>query len=216
MPWFQEARSILDQGLLGRPLGGVLPPAARRRARAGGLSEPPAVLPEDGALLVHETAIHLIDVFRFLLGEMTAVFARLKRFNPVIAGEGCGSSIASDFASERDRGCRRATASWTIPRTTRMTMASCISKGTGGSLRSRRLRPALPQANGGEERELPYAWTKGGYGGDCVLRPGPSTMSRIFWMARRSSNTAWAYLRNFEIEEAGLSLNAEKEGLSEL
>ena len=38
--------------------------------------------------LVHETAIHLIDVFRFLLGEEpSAVYAALRRLNPAIKGE---------------------------------------------------------------------------------------------------------------------------------
>lgn len=48
--------------------------------------------------LIHETGIHLIDVFRFLLGEVTGVFARLRRLNPVIAGEDAGL-VTFDFAS---------------------------------------------------------------------------------------------------------------------
>jgi D-apiose dehydrogenase len=41
-------------------------------------------------LLVVETAVHLIDTFRYLVGEVTAVYARLRRQNPVIAGEDSG------------------------------------------------------------------------------------------------------------------------------
>ena len=40
--------------------------------------------------LVHETAIHLIDVFRFLFGEVATVTALLRRLNPVVAGEDLG------------------------------------------------------------------------------------------------------------------------------
>jgi predicted dehydrogenase len=39
---------------------------------------------------VVETAIHWIDTFRFLMGEVHAVYARLRRMNPVIAGEDAG------------------------------------------------------------------------------------------------------------------------------
>jgi predicted dehydrogenase len=40
--------------------------------------------------LVRETAVHFIDTFRFLMGEVRAVTARLRRLNPVIAGEDAG------------------------------------------------------------------------------------------------------------------------------
>jgi len=41
-------------------------------------------------LLVYETGVHFIDTFRYLLGEVTEVFANLRRLNPVIAGEETG------------------------------------------------------------------------------------------------------------------------------
>ena len=43
--------------------------------------------------LVRETAVHFIDTFRFLMGEVRAVTARLRRLNPVIAGEDSGLLI---------------------------------------------------------------------------------------------------------------------------
>ncbi|HYO83849.1 MAG TPA: Gfo/Idh/MocA family oxidoreductase [Bryobacteraceae bacterium] len=41
-------------------------------------------------LLVYETGIHFIDTFRFLMGEVTEVFARLRQMNPGIRGEDAG------------------------------------------------------------------------------------------------------------------------------
>lgn len=38
-------------------------------------------------LLVYETGVHFLDTFRYLLGEVSSVFARLRKLNPVIAGE---------------------------------------------------------------------------------------------------------------------------------
>ena len=41
-------------------------------------------------LLIYETGVHFIDTFRYLLGEVTEVFANLRRLNPVIDGEETG------------------------------------------------------------------------------------------------------------------------------
>ena len=41
-------------------------------------------------LLVYETGVHFIDTFRYLLGEVTEVYAHLRRLNPVIRGEETG------------------------------------------------------------------------------------------------------------------------------
>ncbi len=41
-------------------------------------------------LLVYETGVHFIDTFRYLLGEVTDVYAHLRRLNPVIQGEETG------------------------------------------------------------------------------------------------------------------------------
>ena len=41
-------------------------------------------------LLIYETGVHFIDTFRFLLGKVTEVYARLRRLNPVIKGEDTG------------------------------------------------------------------------------------------------------------------------------
>ncbi|MEQ3671432.1 hypothetical protein [Pseudophaeobacter sp.] len=40
--------------------------------------------------LVHETAVHWVDTFRYLLGNPLSVYADLRRENPVIAGEDAG------------------------------------------------------------------------------------------------------------------------------
>lgn len=44
-------------------------------------------------LLVYETGVHFIDTFRFLLGDVTSVFASLRRLNPVIKGEDAGQLV---------------------------------------------------------------------------------------------------------------------------
>ena len=44
-------------------------------------------------LFVFETGVHFVDTFRFLLGEVTSVYARLQRHNPVIKGEDAGQIV---------------------------------------------------------------------------------------------------------------------------
>jgi predicted dehydrogenase len=44
-------------------------------------------------LLVYETAVHFLDTFRFLGGEITSVYARLQKRNPGIAGEDAGQIV---------------------------------------------------------------------------------------------------------------------------
>ncbi|MCB1968415.1 MAG: Gfo/Idh/MocA family oxidoreductase, partial [Candidatus Accumulibacter sp.] len=86
-PWYREARRLIDAGRLG-----VLHSAAFRLRPGDGqgaqayLDRQP-YFQQMPRLLVYETAIHWIDTFRFLIGEVAAVYARLRRINPVIAGE---------------------------------------------------------------------------------------------------------------------------------
>ena len=90
MPWFREAKRLIEAGQLGA-LHSV-----SFRLRPGDGQGPEAYLDRQPyfqtmpRLLVVETAIHLIDTFRFLMGEVTAVYARLRQLNPAIQGEDAG------------------------------------------------------------------------------------------------------------------------------
>jgi predicted dehydrogenase len=96
-PWHREAKRLIDAGHLG-----TLHTVAFR-LRPGDGQGPRAYLDRQpyfqqmAQLLVYETAIHWIDTFRFLMGEVAAVYARLRRINPVIAGEDAGY-IVFEFA----------------------------------------------------------------------------------------------------------------------
>lgn len=100
MPWFRECRRLIDAGHFGR-LHGI-----SFRLRPGDGQGESAYLDRQPyfrtmpQLLVRETAVHFIDSFRYLCGEVTAVTARLRRLNPVIAGED-----AALIVFEFDSGC---------------------------------------------------------------------------------------------------------------
>ena len=92
-PWYREIRRLLDAGELGEVFSLYF------RFRTGDGRGPDAYLARQPffrdypRLLVFETAIHFIDTFRFLLGEVTTVYARLRRLNPVIRGEDSGQLV---------------------------------------------------------------------------------------------------------------------------
>ena len=98
MPWFREAKRVIATGQLGT-LHNV-----SFRLRTGDGQGPNAYLDRQPyfqtmpRLLVLETAIHFIDTFRYLVGEVSAVYARLRRLNPVIAGEDA-ALITFEFAN---------------------------------------------------------------------------------------------------------------------
>lgn len=93
MPWFREAKRLVDSGALGT-LHNI-----SFRLRPGDGQGPDAYLNRQPyfqkmpRLLVVETAIHLIDTFRMICGEVTSVCAQLRKLNPVIAGEDAGIII---------------------------------------------------------------------------------------------------------------------------
>ena len=100
MPWFRECRRLIDADFFGR-LHGI-----SFRLRPGDGQGPQAYLDRQPCfqqmprLLVRETAVHFIDCFRYLMGEVHAVSARLRRLNPVLAGEDAGI-IVFEFDDDR-------------------------------------------------------------------------------------------------------------------
>jgi len=99
-PWFRECRQLIADGFFGRVHG------VSFRLRPGDGQGPQAYMDRQPyfqqmpEFLVRETAVHFIDTFRFLLGEVRAVTARLRKLNPVITGEDAGLLI---FEFDDDR-----------------------------------------------------------------------------------------------------------------
>ena len=199
-PWFREAKALLAAGRLGRPH------AVAFRLRPGDGQGPEAYLERQPyfqtmpRFLIHETAVHFVDVFRYLLGEIGAVTARLRRVNPVIAGEDAGYVIF-EFAGgetglfdgnrlndhEADN-CRR-------------TMGEMHLEGAAGVLRLDGQGRLWLKPHDGPEAEHAYAWEERGFAGDCVHGLNRHLVAHLRH-GTALENTGEAYLRNMEIVEA--------------
>lgn len=200
MPWFMEVHRMLGEGAIGRPLN------INFRLRPGDGQGPEAYLSRQPyfqtmpRFLIHETGIHLIDVFRYLMGEITGVFARLRRLNPAIKGEDAGL-VVFDFASGA-AGLFDGNRLVDHPaRDTRMTTGVLLVEGTEGVIRLDGYGRLFLRPRGGEEREHAYAWDDRGYGGDCVFGQSRHVVDHLVHGAPLV-NSGRDYLRNLAIEEA--------------
>jgi len=199
-PWFREAARLLAVGAIGRPHNIAF------RLRPGDGQGPDAYLARQPyfqqmeRFLVHETGIHFIDTFRFLLGEIGAVFAWLRQLNPVIAGEDAGY-ILFRFASGAAGLFDGNRLNDHVSDDTRRTMGEMWIEGAGGILRLDGRGRLWLKPHQGEERQHSYAFEERGFAGDCVHRLQSHVVEHLL-DGRPIENEAAAYLRNVEIEEA--------------
>ena len=199
-PWYREIKRMLDQGILGEITNIAF------RLRPGDGQGPSAYLDRQPyfqkmqRFLVHETAIHIIDSFRFLMGEISTVFANLRQLNPVIEGEDAGY-LVFDFESGAGGifdGNRLIDSSARDPR---LTMGEMLVEGTGGSIRLDGDGNLWRRAFRGLEAPHPYSWAHRGFGGDCVLALQQHVLDHLQY-DKRLENSGQDYLTNLRIEEA--------------
>ena len=87
-PWYRESRRIIDSGRLGN----LFYAGFHLRSGDGLGPEPYKVQPyfrEMPLLLMYEMGIHFIDTFRYLVDEIATLRCRMRKVNPIIAGEDC-------------------------------------------------------------------------------------------------------------------------------
>lgn len=118
-------------------------------------------------LLIYETGVHFIDTFRYLLGEVTDVYAHLKRLNTVIRGEDTGQ-LFLHFESG-------ATALWDANRyneteasNPRYTFGELRVDATGGHLRMDNDANIRVKRLGEPGWNLDYPRENRNFSGDCV------------------------------------------------
>ncbi|MFC5585019.1 Gfo/Idh/MocA family protein [Nitratireductor kimnyeongensis] len=200
-PWYRTMRQMIDSGRIGdlyqitfrlRPGDGQGPDAY--------LSRQPYFQAME-RFLVHETAVHWIDTFRFLLGEPTDVFADLRRLNPNIAGEDAGYFLYRFKDGKRALfdGNRLSDHPADNPR---LTMGECLAEGSEGTLMLDGFgRLFLRQRGAREWGPVDYAFDDSRFGGDCVYHLQKHVSDHLLH-GTPIENDAASYLRNIEIENA--------------
>ncbi len=89
-PWYRCMKNAINEGMVGEVLQFTF------RLRTGDGQGADAYLDRQPyfrdmpRLLVHETAVHLIDTTQYLLGKADSVYADLRTLNPCIRGEDAG------------------------------------------------------------------------------------------------------------------------------
>ncbi len=199
-PWYREARRLLDAGTFG-----TLHSLAFR-LRPGDGQGPHAYLDRQPyfqtlpRLLVHETAIHLIDVFRYLAGEPEAVYARLYRRNPAVRGEDAGL-IVLDFPGSVVAlfdGDRQVDFPADDPR---LTMGIFQLDGTAASLRLDGWGRLWLKPHRRLEVAHDYAWSNAGPGGNSVELFQRHVVRHLAG-GEAAETAAHDWLRNMVVEEA--------------
>jgi len=168
-PWHREIRRLLDTGAIGRKLHSL-----NFRMRPGDGWGDDAYLDRQPyfrtmpKLLVYETGVHFIDTFRYLAGEVEGVYAKLRRLNPVIAGEDAGL-LVFEFASG-------AVGVWDANRFNecndpdpRFTFGEFLVEGDGGSIRLYLDGRITVQRLGEDEIQHDYPHPRRAFAGDCVF-----------------------------------------------
>ena len=123
---------------------------------------------EYSRLLIYETGVHFIDTFRFLLGEIAAVTAQIKRLNPAISGEDAGQLLMT-FQNGT-------TAIWDANRynepeaeSPRFTFGELRIDGTEGHLTMDATSTIRVKRLGQPAVELAYVRERKNFAGDCVF-----------------------------------------------
>ncbi len=207
-PWHREVRRQIDEGRIGEVY------QASFRLRPGDGQGSDAYLDRQPyfqrmeRFLVHETAIHFIDVFRFLLGEVEAVLARLVRLNPAIRGEDAGLILLEHANGRRalfdgNRLVDHAA------RNRRLTMGEMLVEGERGVIRLDGDGRLFHRAFGADEEvAILYEWQDRGFAGDSVLAFQRHVVDHL--QGRGGIvNSARDYLVNLRIEAAVYSSSAE-------
>lgn len=200
-PWYRTIRSEVKNGRIGSLLQITF------RLRTGDGQGPDAYLDRQPyfqtmpRLLIHETGVHFIDVFRFIAGDPQTVYGDLRRLNPAIVGEDAGYFILGyenglramfdgnrllDHAAENHR----------------ITLGEAVFEGSEGTLTLSGDGSVHYRGFGSTETETVLAAKSyQGFGGDCVLALQNHVIDGLVHGAPLE-NRAVDYLRNLELEDA--------------
>lgn len=209
-PWYREVKKMISDGTIGAKIF-----TAIFRTRTGDGWGENAYLDrqpyfrEMPLLLIYETGIHFIDTLRYLFGEVSHVYASLRKLNPLIKGEDA-AIVHLEFVSGMQ-------AVWDANRynesnsvNPRYTFAEVLIEGEEGSLRLYGDGRITLQRLGCKEEEHTYYKTDKNFAGDCVFGVQTHFIQAILSNGQFETSGE-EYLKNIEVQEAVYLSNELKE-----
>lgn len=200
-PWHRMARQLIDDGSIGDLYQVCF------RLRPGDGQGPRAYLDRQPyfqsmeRFLIHETAIHLVDTFRYFFGEVASVYASLRKLNPVIAGEDAGLVIF-DFSNGSQGVFDGNRLADHAADNRRRTMGEMWIEGSKATLRLDGQGGLFLRRHGeNAETQIPFPWRDDAFGGDCVHILQRHMVDHLL-KGTPLENEVADYLPNLAVEEA--------------
>ena len=189
----RACRNVIDRGYLGEPVFASIDMRAI-----------PHWMPWQerlGWVTLRIMSIHHLDTFRFLFGDPQAVYADLRRVNPVISGEDAGYILFDHPDGVRPMFDGNRSLDHNADNL-RRTMGEARIEGTDGVLKlSGSGAVSLRKFGARDETLILEPDEHDGFGGDCVHHLQSHVVAAMLGDAPLE-NTAQDYLRVIEIEEA--------------
>lgn len=208
-PWYREIKRRLDAGAFGQLF------SISVRMRMGDGWQPDAYLARQPffrtypRLLVYETAVHFLDTFRFLGGEIESIYAQLNKRNPDIAGEDAGI-ITATFASGATALLDASRYNESDAADARYTFGTVRVDGSKGHIELDLEGGLTFKALGQPSRAIEYEHSRQGFAGDCVY-----TLQRRFTDCMLNNepfeSTGDDYLKTIALVEACYDSNATRQ-----
>lgn len=199
-PWYTKIKSILETGSLGQTLQLTFKLRPGDGQGCSAYLDRQPYFRQMERFLIHETGIHWVDVFRYLLGEPHAVSADLRRINPEIAGEDAGyfifhydHALRAQFDGNRllDHSANN----------TRHTMGEMIIEGSKATLYlNGDGEITLRKFDSTQITNVSYDFNAVGFGADCVFLLQAHVANHLI-NGTPLHNTAADYIKNLHLEE---------------
>ena len=199
-PWHLQIKKMLDKCMIGEPYQVSVRMRPGDGQGAGAYLSRQPYFQKMERFLIHETAIHFIDVFRYYFGEIESVYADLVKLNQNILGEDAGfvifkfkNGVRGLFDGNR--------LSDHIAEDRRRTIGDLLVEGSKGSIRLNGDGDIFFRRFGSNsEKKVKYDWNNRGFAGDSVYFCQKDILAS-FSSGKASAHSGLDYLRNLKIEE---------------
>lgn len=199
-PWHREIKKLLNQKTIGEKLHTI-----NLRMRMGDGWQEDAYMNrqpyfrEMERLLMYETGIHFIDVFRFYAGKISKVYARLNRFNNNIKGEDF-AWVQLDFADGTHGFIDANRYNESTCENPRLTFGAVLLEGDKGSIRLYEDGTITIQPLGKEETNYDYVFEDQNFSGDCVYHTQKHFVDQLLSGGAFETNVDH-YVKNIKVLE---------------